>query len=503
MAGKQMANLPLYQHVNKFSTPILLLTLSGSFYCYTSLHCMMSETYSGLSNGRASPFYSILPRTLHALSSNRSTPVPTPSATPTPRLVNDKEDILAADLELEQPLKCYYPGQTVRGRLLINAQETIGVQYIRIAAIGGLGLRSTGKHDAPELHGGYDLVVLNTGVRVTRQGGGRKDHITGRSKRERWRMSYDRVTLPAKSGRYDDSEVAEQDNDEAMETSSHNSRRDSKYASMSSYASSVDSYFMLDTRCHEICFALPIPRSNVIPPSYTSSQCNIHYEVVALLHYETMESSVVHIKQSRQPFRLASLTPTSIPFYNSPIIVKSPRQPVTTHQQKKLKSMPTSTGWIEASVYTPRRAFLPSDAIPLSIKIINYSDFHPCQATVEAALLQHMLNSTGLNIGNNGEKVNGVIGVFDGISEKDQEVNLDMDSLLNIPGKCCSTIFSDMTQGMLEIEYKVRIKLTLSGFVKVKKRFGCLRRNKVDEKVHHVTYMDFPIVIGSLRKCEV
>ncbi|KAG2183505.1 hypothetical protein INT43_006511 [Umbelopsis isabellina] len=463
---------------------------------------MTSEVYSGLSNGCTSQFHSILPRTINALSSGRSTPVPTPSSTPTPRVNHDQNEVLAVALELEQPSKCFYPGQTVRGRLHIHAQETIGIQYIRIAAIGGLGLRSATKHDAPELHGGYELVVLNTGVRVTRQGGGGKDHITGRSRRERWRLSYDRVTLPAKSGRYDDSD-AEQDDGDAMETSSRGSRRDSKYASMSSYGSSVDSYFMLDTRSHEIPFALPIPRNNVIPPSYKSSQCQIQYEVVALLHYETMDSSIVHVKQSRQLIRLASLTPTSTPLYNSPIIAKSPRQPVTTHQQKKLKSMPTSAGWIEASAYTPRRAFLPSDAIPLSIKINNYSDFHPCQATVEAALVQHLLNSTGLNIGNNGEKINGVIGVFDGISERDQEVNLDMDSLLSIPGKCCSTIFSDMTQGMLEVEYKVRIKVTLTGFVKAKKKFSCLRRNKIDEKVNHVAYMDFPIVIGSLRKCDI
>lgn len=463
---------------------------------------MTSEAYSGLSNGRTSPFHSILPRTINALSSGRSTPVPTPSSTPTPRLNYDQDEVLVVSLELEQPSKCFYPGQTVRGRLHIHAQETIGIQYIRIAAIGGVGLRSASKYDAPEVHGGYELVVLNTGVRVTRQSGGGKDQVTGRNRRERWRLSYDRVTLPAKGGRYDDPD-AEQDDDDAMETSSRGSRRDSKYASMSSYASSVDSYFMLDTRSHDIPFALPLPRSNVIPPSYKSSQCQIQYEVVALLHYETMDSSVVHVKQSRQLIRLASLTPTSIPLYNSPIIAKSPRQLVTTHQQKKLKSMPTSAGWIEASAYTPHRAFLPNDAIPLSIKINNYSDFHPSQATVEAALVQHLVNSTGLNIGNNGEKVNGVIGVFDGISDKDQEVNLDMDSLLNIPSKCCSTIFSDMTQGMLEVEYQVRIKVTLTGFVKAKKKFSCLRRNKTDEKLNHVAYLDFPIVIGSLRKCDI
>ncbi|GAB5593663.1 hypothetical protein Unana1_08563 [Umbelopsis nana] len=445
---------------------------------------MASEMQPGPIGGRSSRFQTVIPRPA------RQVPAP-----PT----FEAENMTMIKIEPEHPSKRYYPGQVVRGRLCINVQEAIGVQYIRIAAIGGLRLRSASKREAQDLSYAHDLVILNSGVRVTRQAGWRKDLIAGRTKRDRWHMLYDRSTLPSKSGRYDDLEHEEND-DDALETSSRNSRHDSKYASMSSYSSSVESLFILDVRQHDISFSIPIPRSNVIPPSYTTAQFQIQYNIVATLHYETMDSTAIHVMNDYHPLHLSSLTPISTPLYNTPLVAISRRAPVTAYSSK-FKSLLTSTGWIEASAFIPRRAFLPGDGIPLGIRVINCSEFRPSRATVDVTLSRVILNSAGK--GESRKRINGVVGVFEGIAGQDREVHLDMDSLLSIPSECISTIFADMTQNLLEVVYKVRIKTTLVGTIRASKPMMCFRSRKQSERCEHVGLIEFPIVIGTLPNCDL
>jgi hypothetical protein len=449
---------------------------------------MTSETQYG-TNGRSSLFQTVtLPHPNQVLAPSSSTAT--------------AENIATIKLELERPSKRYYPGQVVRGHLCINVQEAIGVQYVRIAAVGGLRLRPN-KRESAEFSYAHDLVILNSGVRVTRQAGWRKDHVAGRkTKRDRWHMIYDRSKLPSKSGRYDDSDLDEEDS-ESLETSSRSSRHDSKYASMSSYSSSVGSFFILDTRQHDIPFSIPIPRSNVIPPSYTTEQFQIQYNVIATLHYETMESTSIHVLNCYHELQLSSLTPISTPLYNTPLVAISRKAPVMHYSSSKYNPLLTSTGWIEASALIPRRAFLPGDGVPLGIRIMNCSEFRPSRATVDVTLSRFILNSAGCHSGQNKKRINGLVGVFEGISGQDRELHLDMDSLLSIPSDCISTIFADMTQNLLEVVYKVHIKVTLVGSIRSSKQILCFSSRKQNEKCEHLAFIDFPIVIGTTQNCDL
>jgi Arrestin (or S-antigen), C-terminal domain len=421
----------------------------------------------------------------------RQVPPPPPPPLPT------HTDAASLKIELENAPKRYYPGQSVRGHLTIKVQESIGVQYIRIAAVGGLKLRSTSKRESNDYQFTHDLIILNSGVRVTRQAGVKRDRIPGRTKRDRWHMVYDRTTLPSRSGRYDNTDGEDDDEEDGMETSSRSSRHDSKYASMSSYSSSVESFFTLDSQSHDIAFSIPIPRSNVIPPSYTTDQFNIQYSVIATLHYETMESTSIHVVNCYQPLQLSSLTPIYTPLYNTPLVAVSRRAPVT-HPNSKYKSLLSSTGWIEASAFVPRRAFLPGDSIPLGIRIINCSDFRPGRATVDVTLTRNIVISAGRE---SKKKINGLVGVFEGISGQDRELQLDMDSLLSVPAESISTIFADMTQNLLEVVYKVHIKVSLIGTIKTSKPMLCFNSRKQSEHCEHIGVIEFPIVIGTLPKC--
>jgi hypothetical protein len=418
---------------------------------------------------------------------------------PPPPLPPIKAEVVALNIEIDHASKRYFPGQSVRGHLYIKARETIGVQYIRIAAVGGLKLRSPTKRESNDYHSTHDLIILNSGVRVTRQATGGKEQIPGRAKRDRWHMVYDRITLPSKSGRYDDTDGEDDDEEDSMDTGSRGSRHDSKYASMSSYSSSVESFFTLDVRNHDIPFSIPIPRSNVIPPSYSNDQFNIQYSLIATLHYETMESTNIHVDHCYQSLQLSSLTPIFTPLYNTPLMAVSRRAPVT-QQSSKYRSLLTSTGWIEASAFIPRRAFLPGDSIPLGIRVINCSNFCPGRATVDVTLSRNFLFSAGREIK---KKINGVVGVFEGISGQDRELQLDMDSLLSVPAESISTIFSDMTQNLLEVVYNVHIKVSLIGTIKSPKPMLCFNSRKQTEHREHIGVIEFPIVIGTLAKCDV
>ncbi|CAO3694730.1 unnamed protein product [Umbelopsis ramanniana] len=445
---------------------------------------MAGEIQDAAASRRSSLFNAIV---------TRQVPPPPP---PLPLPINN--DAATLKIDLEKAHKRYYPGQSVRGHLTIDVKESIGVQYIRIAAVGGLKMRSTGsKRESNDYQFTHDLIILNSGVRVTRQAGVKKDRIPGRTKRDRWHMVYDRTTLPSRSGRYDDTDGEDDEEDDGTETSSRGSRHDSKYASMSSYSSSVESFFTLDSKSHDIAFSIPIPRSNVIPPSYTNDQFNIQYSVIATLHYETMESTSIHVVNSYQPLQLSSLTPIFTPLYNTPLIAVSRRAPVT-HPTSKYKSLLSSTGWIEASAFVPRRAFLPGDSIPLGIRIINCSDFRPGRATVDVTLTRNIVISAGRE---SKKKINGLVGVFEGISGQDRELQLDMDSLLSVPAESVSTIFADMTQNLLEVVYKVHIKVSLIGTIKGSKPMLCFNSRKQTEHCEHIGVIEFPIVIGTLPKC--
>ena len=76
-----------------------------------------------------------------------------------------------------------------------------------------------------------------------------------------------------------------------------------------------------------------------------------------------------------------------------------------------------------------------------------------------------------------------------------------MDSLLSVPAESVSTIFADMTQNLLEVVYKVHIKVSLIGTIKASKPMLCFNSRKQTEHCEHIGVIEFPIVIGTLPKC--
>ncbi|RUS28783.1 hypothetical protein BC938DRAFT_481453 [Jimgerdemannia flammicorona] len=446
-------------------------------------------------------------------------------------------------LALERNL--YFPGQTVKGQLWLDAKSYVGVERLRVAVIGKVRVMGD-KPETPGVAPGLfdykkDSRVLDVGLRLVRN----------------WRLStteekYDDGWVRTNDGTgVVDSAVREliqirqvlgmeplddDGGDDSVKISPL--RAPSPSVSIRSTTKSAQDKFLLEPDHHLIPFELTIPETTSLPGTFQHQCFSISYTVVANLTYRFDPSSDRGHARASKTITLVPLIPTTTPIYNTPLTTPSKKTPITvrsrrpsgasTHSARDgcfgplatsllshVASKPVPTGYIEQSVHIPYRAFVPGQPIPLKVHLANHSDIDEIsRVMVQARLIRHVVVTAGLGETIEYTECAGVIGVFDGdiddgstqlstvvpTSESHngagltaRKMDLDMKGLLQVPNDCAYTVFSDTTHGTFEVCYEVIVKVKVIEAV-----VGHGNASQKEGRAVALRQAAFPVIIGSV-----